>query len=146
MITIRSAAIADVDIIAPLFDAYRIFYHQQPDPGRGKDFITQRLKNNESVIFIAFEENTPIGFTQLYPLFSSVSLKKLWLLNDLFIDPEYRKHGAATALLEEAKRFALTTGAKGLTLETGKDNLPAQTLYTKNGWVKEENFFYEFSI
>ena len=146
MITIRSAELNDVDIIAPLFDAYRMFYNQQSSLNDAMEFLKQRLIKNESVIFLAFYENKAVGFTQLYPLFSSVSLKKLWLLNDLFVDEGYRKSGAATALLEQAKAYAQSTGAKGLLLETSNDNLPAQNLYEKNGWVKEENFFYEFTF
>jgi ribosomal protein S18 acetylase RimI-like enzyme len=146
MISIKMATTEDVDIIVPLFEAYRIFYNQAPDPVAEKQFLEERISRNESVIFIASWDFQPVGFTQLYPLFSSVSLKRLWVLNDLYILGDYRKKGIATSLLETAKKHATNTGAKGLLLETGKENLNAQVLYQKNGWLREENYFYEYTF
>jgi GNAT superfamily N-acetyltransferase len=146
MISIKMAAAEDVDIIVPLFEAYRIFYNQAPDPVAEKQFLEERIIRNQSVIFLAFQDSEAVGFTQLYPLFSSVSMRRLWLLNDLYILADHRKKGIATSLLETAKKHALDTGAKGLLLETGKDNLNAQVLYQKNGWIRESNYFYEYTF
>ncbi|MEK6226106.1 MAG: GNAT family N-acetyltransferase [Chloroflexota bacterium] len=81
------------------------------------------------------------GFTQLYPSFSSVSLKRLWILNDLFVRSDIRRGGVGRALLERARRHAVDTGAKGLVLNTGVTNTPAQTLYESCGWKKDDEFF-----
>ncbi len=106
-------------------------------------FILERLSNAESVIFLAFERTTPVGFTQLYPSFSSVSLKRLWMLNDLFVLPTVRKLGVGAALLKRARQFTMETNAKGLVLETASDN-PAQKLYERLGWTRDEAFYRYF--
>ncbi len=109
-------------------------------------FLKARLSADESVVFMAFNENNAIGFTQLYPIFSSVSMQKAWLLNDLFVDPTARRSGAAEALLNAAKEYGIHTGAKWLMLETATDNFPAQSLYEKNGWVRAQDIFYTLDL
>lgn len=146
MLTVQQANVENIDIIAPLFDAYRQFYKQPHDLPQAKKFIAERLENSESVIFIAYWNNEPAGFTQLYPLFSSVSMKRSWLLNDLYVVPAFRSKGIGTKLLETAKAHGRATSAKGLTLETAWDNYTAQRVYEKNGWHREQNFFYEFTL
>ena len=144
-ITIIQVDVEEVELVAPLFDAYRQFYRSEPDIEGATDFLTERLGNNESVIFLALigegEQQTPVGFTQLYPLFSSTRMKSLWLLNDLFVAPEWRRFGVGRALLEHARLFAEESGAAGLMLETAVDNTPAQALYESLGWVRETKFY-----
>jgi GNAT superfamily N-acetyltransferase len=146
MLTVERAGLANVDIIAPLFDAYRQFYKQAPGQEAARSFISERLKNDESVIFLAYVDGEPAGFTQLYPVFSSVSMCRSWILNDLFVDPGFRKQGVGEALLEKAKEHGRITNANGLLLETAGDNFTAQSLYEKNGWTKETHFFYWFGL
>lgn len=143
---VRKAAIEDVQIIAPLFDAYRIFYAQQSDIAAATSFLQARLSTNQSVIFIAFVGEVAVGFTQLYPIFSSVSLANTWLLNDLYVAEEARQQGIAAALLQKAKEHGLQTNAKWLLLETSIDNKKAQQLYEKNGWLKQTDFFYQLAL
>ena len=140
---IIKAGIADLDLIVPLFDAYRQFYEQDADPEKVKAFLHTRIQREESVIFLALMEGSreAMGFTQLYPSFSSVSMQRLWILNDLFVDPKHRKKGVATSLMNTARQLAEDTRSKGLMLETGKGNHNAQALYEKLGYKKEENYF-----
>jgi GNAT superfamily N-acetyltransferase len=145
-ITILQVDVEEVELVAPLFDAYRQFYGSEPDGEGATDFLTERLGNNESVIFLALigeeeERQTPVGFTQLYPLFSSTRMRSIWLLNDLFVAPEWRRHGVGRALLEHARLFAVESGAAGMMLETAVDNITAQTLYESLGWVRETQFY-----
>ncbi len=135
------ANIQHTDLIAPLFDAYRVFYKAPSDLEASRQFIQERLINNESVIFLALDDDKAIGFVQLYPVFASVALKSLWLLNDLYVDPSARKSGIGEALMHEAKDFAKEDEARGLFLRTATDNLPAQRLYERCGWVKDEKFY-----
>lgn len=127
--------------VAPLFDAYRQFYRQPGDLAGAADFLRQRLERNESVVFLALLDGATVGFTQLYPCFSSTSMKRLWILNDLFVVPEARRSGVAKALMERARQLALQTSAEGLALETAVDNHNAQRLYAQLGWVRDEEFF-----
>ena len=143
---IRRAKKKDIEKLSVLFDKYRIFYKRQPDISAAKSFLKKRMKRMESVIFVAEERNELIGFTQLFPIFSSVSMKRTWLLNDLYVNEKSRGIGAATALLNAAKEFAAETKSKWLFLQTAADNFTAQKVYEKNGWVKETDFFYRKDI
>ena len=134
----------NVPQVAPLFDAYRQFYRQASDPGGAADFLRQRIGRGESVVFLAVLDGAAVGFTQLYPCFSSISLKRLWILNDLFAAPEARRRGVAKALMERARQLALETSAEGLALETAVDNHSAQKLYEELGWKRDEEFFRYF--
>jgi GNAT superfamily N-acetyltransferase len=143
MISIRRASVADLDCLVPLFDAYRQFYKQETDKEGARKFLAERLEGGESVVFLAFEDETAVGFTQLYPIFSSVGMRRSWLLNDLYVDAVARKKGIGERLLEAAKAWGRETGASWMMLETAIDNYPAQTLYQKNGWhrVHDEVFY-----
>lgn len=145
-LSIHKAAVEDAGIIAPLFDAYRMFYQQPSDIKGATKFITERLRQNESVIFIAFINNVAVGFTQLYPIFTSVGMQRSWLLNDLFVDDAYRGKGVATYLLDAAKDFGFRNNGKWLMLQTSKNNLAAQALYEKNGWSIETDIFYSVNL
>src|SRR5262245_6619275 len=143
---VRQAKKKDLDQLSILFDKYRIFYKQRSDVKGSKEFLKKRMKRNESVIFVAEERKQLIGFTQLFPIFSSVSMQRTWLLNDLFVNESSRGKGAAPALLNVAKEFGAETNSKWLLLQTAADNLTAQKVYEKNGWVKETDFFYRKDI
>ncbi len=136
------AELDDLDALVPLFDGYRRFYEQPSDVAGARAFLGERIKRNESVIFLAVADGTIVGFTQLYPLFFSVSMERLWLLNDLFVAADARKTGAGRALLARAERHARETGAKGLTLTTGNANLTAQRLYESCGWTRDTEFIH----
>ncbi|WP_342614343.1 GNAT family N-acetyltransferase [Peribacillus frigoritolerans] len=144
--SIQKATLHELESLNDLFDLYRVFYEQASDPGRAREFLRERLTNGESVVFMAYDEGNPIGFVQLYPSFSSVSMMRSWVLNDLFVKESARKKGFGEELLNAAIMFAREAGAKGVSLETGKDNVNAQRLYEKIGFVRETNHFYYFTI
>ncbi|MDQ6858627.1 MAG: GNAT family N-acetyltransferase [Chloroflexota bacterium] len=139
--TVR-AELDDLDALVPLFDGYRVFYGQPSDLDGARTFLADRLKRGESVIFLAVADGEIVGFTQLYPSFSSVSMKRLWVLNDLFVAPEARRSGAGRALILRAERWATETGAKGLTLTTQVTNVTAQGLYESCGWTTDDEFVH----
>ena len=143
---IKKATVIDLDALTELFDLYRVFYKQRSNPDVAREFLQARILNNESVIFLNVEGDQPVGFVQLYPSFSSVSMKRSWVLNDLFVKEQFRGRGAGEKLINMAIQFAKETGAKGVLLETGEDNLNAQRLYEKIGFERESNYFYYFSI
>jgi ribosomal protein S18 acetylase RimI-like enzyme len=145
-IEVRKASVEDAGTVVPLFDSYRSFYKQAPDVEGALNFIKERLQRNESVIFIAIIKDNAVGFVQLYPVFTSVGMKRAWLLNDLYIHVSARGKGVATALLDAAKEYGKTTNSKWLMLQTATDNFTAQALYKKNGWQKETDLFYRFDL
>ncbi len=144
---VYQATFTDLEEVAKLFDLYRMFYQQPSNLKAAEKFIHERFEQHESIIFVAVEDGKYFGFTQLYPSFSSVSMKRLWILNDLYVIEEARNKGVGKKLLEAAKQMAKETGAKGLNLQTAFNNFSAQSLYEKDGWMKDEQFFtYVFPI
>ena len=136
------ATVDDTETVAPLFDAYRQFYQQPGDLDGARAFLAERLEHDESVIFLArLDDGTPAGFTQLYPIFSSTTMQRAWLLNDLFVAPAARRAGVGRALLERAHAFARETNSKELMLQTAVDNVPAQRLYESLGWQRDNDFY-----
>lgn len=136
----------DIKMIVPLFDAYRVFYKQASDIEAAEKFLHDRISRKESIIFIAVADMAAVGFIQIFPIFSSVSLKPALLLNDLFVVEEAREQGVAGALLNRAKEYGRQIDAKWMLLETAADNYNAQSLYVKNGWIKQTDIFYQFPI
>lgn len=139
------AGVEHLELLTPLFDAYRQFYEQAPDCHAAAEFLRARLTGDDSVVFLALDDDgSGVGFTQLYPAFSSVRLKPMWILNDLYVTRSGRRRGVAAALMNQARRHAVETGAGGLELQTGRDNTGAQALYRREGWQLEEDYFRFF--
>ena len=140
---------AQGDLVFVLFDNYRVFYKQQSDIGLAKKFIQTRLDNNESIIFVALDDKgMPVGFTQLYPVYSSVKAVQNWLLNDLYVEKGNRKYGIGEKLIKTAMNFAKENNAAFVELSTAVDNYPAQHLYEKIGFEKQHpaTDFYTYRI
>ena len=140
-LVVRKAGLKDAGMLAPLFDGYRRFYRQPSDLPAAEGFLRSRLARRESVVFLAERGRHVLGFTQLYPTFSSVAMRRLWILNDLYVVPEGRRQGVAAALMARARRLAIETGAEGLFLETAVKNKAARRLYEKLGWKREREFY-----
>jgi len=132
--TVRRATLADIEPLSILFDGYRRFYEQPTDIEGARRFLTARLEAGESVVFVAERAGGLAGFTQLYPSFSSGTMNRLWILNDLFVAPEHRRGGVGAALLRAAEDFAREGRSKGLVLATQKTNATAKALYERCGW------------
>jgi GNAT superfamily N-acetyltransferase len=142
-LNIIRANFTHLDQVAPLFDGYRVYYAQTTDIESSKEFIRQRIVLQDSVIFLAVDDNGKgLGFTQLYPTLSSVSMGRVWILNDLFVHPDARKQGVGRLLLERAKQFGIEHGALRLQLSTELTNSSAQSLYESLGWQRDEEFYH----
>ncbi|MCY1662872.1 GNAT family N-acetyltransferase [Chryseobacterium sp. SL1] len=143
----RKAQLADVQQLSELFDQYRIFYHKDSDIHAAEKFLTERIENNDSEIFVAENEGKLVGFVQLYPLFSSTRMKRYWLLNDLYVNENYRGKGFSKQLIEASQEMAKSTDAAGILLETGKSNDIGNKLYPSCGFeIYDEVNFYEWKI
>lgn len=137
---VRQAVLADLDAVAPLFDDYRQFYDQASDVAAARQFLQQRLAHGQSVILLAEWQGLAVGFTQLYPSFSSVSMASVLLLNDLYVAPTARRMRVGERLLNAAQDHARQLGAVRLSLNTDVQNLPAQALYESMGWARDQKF------
>lgn len=144
---IYQATIGDLEGVSNLFNLYRVFYQQTSDIEGAMIYIKKRLESKDSVIFVVKDQQKYVGFTQLYPTFSSISMKKAWILNDLYVDAEARKQGIGEMLLHKARDYAIATDAKSISLSTAPDNYFAQRLYEKHGYVRDSQFYhYELSL
>jgi len=143
MITIVKGSREHLDQLVPLFDGYRVFYKQSSDPSGARDFLKGLVDRHESIVFLAFLDHQAVGFTQLFPSYSSVAMRPVLILNDLYVLPEKRGKGIGEALLAHAKEYCKQLNYKGLALETAHDN-PAQELYERLGWEKDTHCFHYF--
>jgi ribosomal protein S18 acetylase RimI-like enzyme len=139
-VKVRQATVNDLKLIVPLFDAYRQFYREPADPEGARQFLLGRFEHNQSVIFLAFDGLAAVGFTQLYPSFSSVAMARVLVLNDLFVIAGTRRRGVGTALLDAAASYGRTIGATRLQLSTEVANTTAQKLYEGCGWQRDTTF------
>jgi hypothetical protein len=87
-VTVKRATFDDLDLVAPLFDAYRQFYRKPADLVVAKTFLAERFKNNESIILLATgSDDAVVGFVQMFRSFSSGAAARILILNDLFVVP-----------------------------------------------------------
>ena len=140
--TLHRATIEDVARLVPLFDGYRSFYEKSSDLKGAKTFLEARLAKSESVIFMALVDDEPAGFTQLFPIFSSMRMIKVWLLNDLYVDPNHRRNAIGRALMLRAIEHSRETGYSRVELATGVSNHQAQSLYESLGFEREVGYYH----
>lgn len=141
LLSIRLATLADLDVVATLFDAYRQFYEQPADLALATRFIRERMEREESVILLATSaQGLAVGFCQLYPIFCSIEAKPMYVLSDLFVAPTARRTGTGRALLQAAERWAAAHGRVKMELTTAHTNHTAQAVYTSLGWNRDEVF------
>lgn len=141
---IRKATLQDLDELTPLFDQYLVFYKKPSDYEKHKTYLKERLENSEAIIFLAFDEDNiekAIGFTLIYVTFSSLALNKILILNDLFVDSSIRKKGIGEQLILKTVDLAKELGSDLIRLRTAKNNIVAQKLYHKMGFIKDEHLY-----
>jgi ribosomal protein S18 acetylase RimI-like enzyme len=136
------ANINHLESVSVLFDRYRIFYNQPSNLEAAKEFLKERFNNNDSIVFAANDNGELVGFTQLYPSFSSVSMKRVWILNDLYVEESYRRRGIAKLLMSVAEEYAKESGAVRVILSTQISNITAQKLYEARDYIKNEEFYH----
>lgn len=147
--TIIRAGASHLDLLTPLFDGYRQSYGRESNVTAARKFLSQRLDNNDSALLLAMDAamQLGVGFTQLYPSFSSVSMQPIWILNDLFVDENKRGSGVGRLLIESAMQLAVASGAVRIDLATAKDNAQAKRLYEATGFKVDTVFdHYKLAI
>ncbi len=137
---IERAGLAQLDEAAELFQGYLRFYGKCHDQARSRAFVEARLDLRDSVFLLAWDSKRALGFAHLYPTYASLALAPSWILNDLFVAPDARSRGVATALLEAARTMAVHNGAVEIVLQTARSNDQARSLYERLGYVLDEQF------
>jgi GNAT superfamily N-acetyltransferase len=141
-VAVRQATILDLDLLVPLFDAYRQFYRKPSNLVLARQFLLDRFQHNQSIVFLAVrQDGSAVGFTQLFPSFSSASAARIFILNDLFVQPEARRMKVGSLLLSAAASFGRSVGAVRLMLSTEVTNEAAQALYEAEGWRRQTDFY-----
>jgi GNAT superfamily N-acetyltransferase len=137
-----------LSLIVGLFDEYRQSFEQPPNPAGGRAFLGERLERRDSVIFFASEGSgsfqRALGFTQIYPGWSSVWMRKIWILNDLYVHPDRRGQGIAKALHGRARQHAVETKAHGLALSTAREDEAVRHLCETLGYRRDERVHHFF--
>ena len=64
-VKVRRAALEDLELVVPLFDAYRQFYRQPSDPEGARRFLRERFVREDWIVFLAVAPGAAVGFTQL---------------------------------------------------------------------------------
>ena len=139
---ICQASIEQLNEVAFLFDRYRVFYRQTADLDLATKFIRERLQHQDAVIFLATENGKPMGYTQLFPSWSSISMQRVWILNDLFVVESQRNRGIAKALMSKAADYGRSTNAVRMVLATEVSNKIGQNLYESMGYRKFDDFYH----
>ena len=144
MSKIIKAGLKELEDLTALFNQYLVFYKKPSETEKAREFLNERISRNDAGIFLCVNDaEETVGFTLLYPLFSSTRMRKLWLLNDLFVAPHHRGMGYSKLLIEKAKELCRQTNAAGLILETSKENMIGNKLYPDTGFEldTEHNFY-----
>nr|WP_263323282.1 GNAT family N-acetyltransferase [Neobacillus sp. Marseille-Q6967] len=136
----RQATIQDLGRIIPIFDSYREYFGQPKNPEAVERFLFQKFERLESIIYIAEQDSEVIGIAQLYPVFSSLTLERVWLLNDFFISEQYRNRAVGTMLFNKVKEFSSLTKAKGIELTVEHVNQKAWQFWERQGFKLDEEF------
>jgi ribosomal protein S18 acetylase RimI-like enzyme len=140
---IEAASSAHLSELLRLYIAYRVFYGEAAEEERAIAFMRDRVTQSSGRYFLAWNDTSrAIGFMHLMPSTNTLAMRPIWFLEDLYVDVAARDQGIATALLSYAEEFARSTGAERLTLATAHDNVAAQHIYKKLGYVREEHFWY----
>ena len=146
-VQVERAGVAQLEPTLKLFQGYLHFYRKPVVPVLVRHFIEDRLRNQDSVIFLAWRDDAAVGFMQLYPSFASLSLAPSWILNDLYVEPSARGHGVGEALMQAARDLGLANGAAEIFLQTARDNETAQRLYERLGYQRDDEFLvYTLSL
>ncbi|MGB0494913.1 MAG: GNAT family N-acetyltransferase [Kangiellaceae bacterium] len=152
MLRITQAQSKDKTDVANLFNQYRIFYQMNSDSKSAMQFISERLDQSDSIIYLARfckinihsefsnRANEACGFIQIYPAFSSVAMRPIWILNDLFVNDQCRNKGIAKGLMEHARLEAQKRGIFSIKLATAVDNSTAKNLYESLNYKKIDKF------
>jgi GNAT superfamily N-acetyltransferase len=117
------AGIVDLELIIPMFDAYRQFYKRDCDLDGARAYLQARLERSEATVFLARDENSGavLGFALCYSV--------------------------GSALIAACASFARLEGALVLRLRTATNNETAQRVYDKAGFKRDAVYYtYDLSL
>src|SRR5436190_19656740 len=133
---IGSARESEVAALILLMRGYCEFYGASPtDDGLEEMALALIAAPDEEGMLLAArgDDGEPVGFAACGWKWSSLRGARIVVLEDLFVAPEFRGRGAASALIAECARRAREFGAPVITWLTAPDNHRAQAVYDRAG-------------
>ena len=147
--TLHTVGEGDLAELLPLMRGYADFYGVSPSD-EGLLAMSRTLVSDpehEGVQIIARDDTgTPVGFATIFWSWSTLSARRLGVMNDLFVTSGARGGGLADALIAECVERCRIRGADSLGWQTAKDNLRAQGVYERVGAKREEWLDYSLDV
>lgn len=147
--------LATMDNLQAVKEMYRqIVYHMNEqnisiwDEVYPCEFLEEDIKNNQLYLLVE-QENIVSAFVLCQTNAGEKSVKwendkaKAVYIDRFAVRVTYLKRGIGSITLEKAKEIAKTMGAEYLRLFVVDMNVPAISLYEKQGFVKAEGIYYE---
>jgi ribosomal protein S18 acetylase RimI-like enzyme len=118
-------------------------YMQDPMGGQGKlsselaSTIAEKLKVQLNYLFFLAKFNGEYaGVANCFIGFSTFQAKQLINIHDFAVSPKYRRKGIGDALMKAIVDYSKQNDMCKITLEVRRDNIQAQKLYQKAGFVE----------
>jgi GNAT superfamily N-acetyltransferase len=120
--------------LVELFEQYRVDYGQPAHQARSEAWLIEATTSGPMRAFLARVDGAAAGMCLIAICPASLTLGEFWMIRDLFVAPQWRREGIATALLDAVRAAATQRGAVRLTLQTEDDNAAALQLYERYGF------------
>jgi ribosomal protein S18 acetylase RimI-like enzyme len=116
-------------------DSKRFLLVQGVEQGYRRYFESQ-LGDERTILLVATRHERRLGYAyaRLEPRDWNALLDAFGALHDIYVDPEARRAGVATALLDEVRRRLAAAGAPRIVLMTAVQNEAAQRLFERHGF------------
>lgn len=155
MTEIGAARESDIAELVPLMEAYCEFY-RWPSPGEEELEAMARAEiqapDSAGMIFVARpqdESDEPekiVGFVHVTWKMSLLHATRVAVMEDLYVDPDFRRRGIAGSLIDAVAARARDLGAPCLQWVTEPSNTTAQEVYSRTGAQPESWLEYELDL
>lgn len=142
-VEVRAVVAQDLDGWAPLFRAYGEFYRTTFSDDVVAHVGRMLLEPDSGIEgAVAVIDDEVIGFAHFRSHPDTFGTGRDWFLDDLYVEPDARRSGAGTALIEYVTAAARAAGPGTLRWITAADNTTAQRVYdrlaSRTTWVTYE--------
>ncbi|EJR57973.1 N-acetyltransferase family protein [Bacillus zanthoxyli] len=143
-IEIFEANYDDRETVINLIRMYMEFYEKPVHEKSSLDTLVNTIIKNKDLglFYVCTVNKEPVGFATLYTTFSTLSMGRAMILNDLFVIPDYRKLGVGDMLFNTCKKYVQDNNYAYMEWVTAKDNIVAQNFYKKQKANKSDWIVY----
>ena len=140
-ITVRKAQIQDIPALLEMNEDFN-------GPGSTAESMADSLTNNKNeVVFVAVHDGKIVGFA-CGLMYQSICYSDdlQGELTELYVRSGYRRHGAATKLVEHIEREFAKNNVHDIILKTGIGNKAARRFYESRGYTDYEEVVYHKEV